>query len=209
MGKKVILVTSLLVITIMSTFVFANVKFEAYDSDIKIYYNDKEVKFKLPIVIINGNTYIPIKEAAEKLKIKTMWDEERKRVFLDENTYGFKIDKMFKNLYEIELPEGTEILNYDYVIEDNKQCLITKILLNKKDVEDLKAYLEKEKWEEINNWNSFSIYAEKYEWWDLLSIEETINAYKMVIPGIQKETVEKIFFIAEKDLQYYLYTVYS
>ena len=62
MIKKFTLIT--IIIFIMSSLVVFgknNIKYEVCESNIKIFLNNNEMKFDLPVFVINGRTYVSLR----------------------------------------------------------------------------------------------------------------------------------------------------
>jgi len=66
----------------------------------KVFLNGSEKTFENPVVVINGRTYIPLREAAETLGIDVVWDEENKSIYLDnKNTIPVDDDEIIISMY--------------------------------------------------------------------------------------------------------------
>ncbi len=218
MLKKFMLIVT--VITIISTLVIYakdNIKYEVYDSNIRIFFGDKKIKFDLPVVVIDNYTYIPLRETAEKFNIDIKWDKNESKIILDDYMYGFDIYKIFENLFKFKLPSEAKILNYDYEIVGGKQCnndiqcLSLKISINENDIEFIKNSIKSNnEWRVINEWETLSYMKKTFSWWNLTDITETILSYGYFSNNSEKLTADTCFFInKESDSKYYLYAVYK
>lgn len=64
------------------------VKHDAYVSDAKILYGSKyaevadKIEFTRPIYVIDGHTYVPLRESAELLDMKVDWNSETRTIAL-------------------------------------------------------------------------------------------------------------------------------
>lgn len=56
-----------------------------------IFINGREEKFKKPIVTINGDTYLPLREVCDKLKINLNWDSNSKSIYLNIKEAGIHV----------------------------------------------------------------------------------------------------------------------
>lgn len=213
MNKKFVLIT-IIIIVISSLAIFAKdnvkLKYEAYESNIKVLFNDKEIKFDLPITIINGNTYVPLREAAQKANVNITWLREKNEILLNEDLTYFDIYKVFETLFEFKLSDESKILEYSYTVKDEKQYLYTKVSIDKKDVEFIRDFTEDNEWKLVEHWTCSPNLKSICYWWDLLSLDETILSYKKFKTGIHFETREVCLFITENlDNRYYLYAIYD
>ena len=232
MNKKFILIFTLIII-MSSLVVFANgnikLKYEAYESYAKIFLNYKEIKFDLPITVINGHTYVPLKETVEKSNLDIRYSEKEHKIILTKNSYDFDIYKVFESLFEFKLSDRAEILYYDYVVQNEEQYLKAKIAIDKKDLEYIKNLEENNnglkvvessdewsynKWKAIESsdeWSYLPNISKRYSWWNLLSIDETVISYERFKPRVYIKSIigMGLFITEETDGQYYLYAIYS
>lgn len=214
MSKKLILIAVVTIAIIAITpllvaFAAGTIRYEAYETGVKIFFNGKEIEFDLPVVTINNHTYIPLREAAEKADVGVEWNGEDNTIMLTGNSHGFDVQNVFENLFEFALPDTAEILNYDYFIEYEEQYFTAKISFNGKDLEYIKNSFFKTVWMELEDWKFLSYNGNKYPWWDLSDTSESTCAYHRFKSGVEKKTVEVCFFITEGPSdQYYLYVSY-
>ncbi len=236
MIKKFTLIT--IIIFIMSSLVVFgknNIKYEVCESNIKIFLNNNEMKFDLPVFVINGRTYVSLRELAKKLNIKVIWNNEKREIEIKQNMQDiqdFDIYKTFENFFEFKLSDKAKILHYNYSINDEEFSLRTKVLISKEDVEFIKNFVkDNANWELLdNNWNPFAnwepffdgesidnieplqnIVGRKFYWWDLSNVNETIFAYGNFSKGrftIKSMISIYLFITQESDDQYYLYALY-
>lgn len=65
----------------------------------KVFINNIEEKFKKPLVLINGTTYVPLREMNEKLNMYVNWDSKNETILINGNTAG-------RELYPFETEDG-------------------------------------------------------------------------------------------------------
>lgn len=209
---KRIAILFIVLTAMLPVIIFANENVNVkYDSGVTVYLNSNNILFDLPIVLINENTYVSLREAAEEIDLNVKWNENDREVILIENEYNFDIYKMFENLFGFRLSDEAEILNYKYNTE-KEHYLIAKVIISEEDVETIKNL----NWHMIDEdyvssyYTIFSYYAEEFKWWDLLSIKDTEFSYEKFKSGVYKKTVTANLFITKgEDGKYYLYAEYS
>ncbi len=208
---------SIIIIIMSSLIIYGknSMKYEVHNSITKIFFNDKEIKFNLPVVVINDYTYIPLREAAEIFNIKVNWSKDENKIMLSKNMSNFDIYKIFENLFKFKLSDEAEILYYNYSI-NKEQRLAAKISITKSDVEFIKNFVEtNEKWEVFEKWGPPFLLLhmnKKFSWWDLIDTKETIFSYGNFSKGHKtiKSVINICLFITEEsDNQYYLYALYQ
>ena len=212
MYKKVIVTIIAIIVLPLAGFAAGRV-YEAYESDAKILFNDEEVDFQLPVVTIDENTYVPLREAAEKLGMTVDWNvpewyENQKNIRIVRNIPDIDAKEAFQNLFGFALPETAEVLNYeyyDYTIyeEEKEKHFVAKISFQEQDLEYLKN--------QFNGWREgstlyYKVLSQEYGWWDFLSRDEVLYAYETTQKGTYVETIYVDAFITKpSDGQYYLY----
>ena len=213
MYKKVIVTIITIIVLPLAGFAAGNLSYEAYKSDAMISFNDMDVNFQLPVVTINGNTYVPLREAAEKLGMTVDWNvpewyENQKNIRIVRNIPDIDAKEAFQNLFGFALPETAEVLNYeyyDYTIyeEEKEKHFVAKISFQEQDLEYLKN--------QFNGWREgstlyYKVLSQEYGWWDFLSRDEVLYAYETTQKGTYVETIYVDAFITKpSDGQYYLY----
>ena len=75
--------------------------YKAYISDSKIIYNENEIEFESPVVTIDNQTYIPLREVAEKMDISVDWNGEDHRIVLTKNS-DYAAREIFNNLFVLD-----------------------------------------------------------------------------------------------------------
>jgi len=205
MRKKTILAIILMIAVLSTCVVFANdiIHFDAYKSNVTISYNNRYLSFDLPVVTINGNTYVPLREAAENGNINVEWDGEAQKIILTNHTQTDDVEEVqsdnaeeiFFNLFKFELPFQSEILNYDYYVDENKERhFAAKIAFKKKYLAYVKSHFKG--WGDVDI-ALLSVYNQEYAWWDLLDIEETIESYHAFESGVSAKSIPIYVYITE------------
>lgn len=106
--------------TILTTAVFAAQNWTAYEVGFKIFLNNVQKNFKNPIVAINDNTYIPLREVSEQLGINVDWDAQTSSVYLitptdesDEEKYIYPFEE--NGLWGYKDEDGKIVVEAKYV----------------------------------------------------------------------------------------------
>jgi len=83
--KKSLAIIFLFLILIAYVGGFANnvIRHIAYESQFPLIINGREIETQRPIVLIDGNTYIPIKELETDLNLIVAWEPGRERVHIN------------------------------------------------------------------------------------------------------------------------------
>lgn len=129
MAKKVLAVAIAVVLISTLTIALANSDslFEAYKVLTKITLNGAELKYDCPVVMINDNVYVPLRETAEQLGMSVEWNEENNDIVIAEKSTEI-IEKVKEELKRegwnnINVISG--IVDYSYwtsaVIEDTEE----------------------------------------------------------------------------------------
>lgn len=210
MYKKVIVTIIAIIVLPLAGFAAGRV-YEAYESDAKILFNDEEVDFQLPVVTIDENTYVPLREAAEKLGMTVDWNvpewyENQKNIRIVRNIPDIDAKEAFQNLFGFALPETAEVLNYEYFdydyVFDQSQIFAAKLSFQEEDLEYLVSRFSQ--WEKgVNSY--FRVISQKFGWWELLSKDEILYAYRRTQDGIDSVVNSDVFITNPSDGQYYLY----
>ncbi len=124
--KKNIIFAAVLVLSIISTGVIVNAlserQFIAKESDFTVNINGFNTKFELPIVTINDNTYVPVRELCNKTEHNVEWDAENKTIYILNNKY-VKMEDDMENSKNGTLTNGRKYKFYgtkekDFSIDD-------------------------------------------------------------------------------------------
>ncbi len=88
--KKVFTKSVIVALLIVSTITVAvAATYTALTATFPIFINDKEWATENPIVVIDGRTYLPLKEIGDVLGVKVNWNEEKHRVEVGEDATSF------------------------------------------------------------------------------------------------------------------------
>lgn len=99
MKKVIIFICALSFTMILSVFAHSINEISAQIVDFKIQVNGDEISLTNPIVVIDNKTYIPVREAAEKMEMTVEWDNKNKTISISEqklipfetnNIWGYK-----------------------------------------------------------------------------------------------------------------------
>jgi len=192
------------------------IRYDAYKSDIEIYYNGEEIKYDSPVITVNDQTYIPLRETAEKLDMNVIWDSLYNSIDLAPELDDASGRVVFNELFEFELPESAKMLNYEYFIESSskEKCFKAKISFDAKDLQTIQDGFSQHQLqnpEDITNEKTFlEYYNSVYEWWNLTKLEDTLSFYKWFKIGEVKMSVPLWAFITKDvDGTYYLYVTHN
>lgn len=206
MYKKITLVAMITVMLSVSIVLAKDIiQWDAYKFDSKILYNGKEVTFNLPIVSINDNAYIPLREAAEKCDMVVNWNDKEKEIILTPKT-GETDEKRKCSIFSVfQLPETAKILNCDYRVEDEEEYSAAKISFEPQDLEAVKSSFAG--WLEDDG-ILLPAFNKEYTWWDLTDVNETVCAYYSYKSGVRVKSIPIYAFVTSgEDGRYYLYLV--
>ncbi len=210
MRKKLILLTTIVTIVVaLCAFAYAAdaIQYNAYEFGVKIVFGGKEIKFDLPVVTINGNTYIPLREAAEKSNINVEWNGDEQKIVLTEYPHDADARGIFNRLVGFSLPDTAEILNYDYSVDEEAQRFMTRISFSANDLEVMKNNFSG--WLEDDG-RFLSLYNQENDWWDLVDIEKTVCAYHSYkTESYSKSIPIRVYIAEESDNKYNLYVSYN
>lgn len=187
-------------------------KYEAYETNTKIFFIGREEEFNLPLVTINDRVYVPLREAAERNGIKVKWNEESNTIRL----YGYfaelDVKKIFEEIFEFSLPETAEVMYHCYFVEEGEPRLTAKISFEKKDLEYIKnGFLgdPSKIWTENLDFTNFPPHFWEAEpiWMTPFDFDNVICIYTRTTRGVYAHTVHYRFYIekAADDSCYYLY----
>lgn len=223
--RKKCLAAFLVICVICSTFVLAEESglfdITTYD-DYEIEYNGKEMSLNSPVLLINGQTYVPLRDFAKEAYIDVAWDGDAKKITLTDSVltdYWLEPpEDIFDELFDFLLPESAEVLNYHY-IDSMYPGFKAKVFFEESDLEYIKnnmdAFSIEHNSEEIAGGScdhTFDVvyknYSREYSWWDV-SKSDALYVYEGVMEkGFEhSHTDGAIVKAADKD-GYYLYISY-
>lgn len=213
MKKKyiIILLCIVLCVSIIAS-AQSNTMIEAMLYDVDIFFDGKKIEFQSPVVMIDNQTYIPLREAAEKLNIKVEWDGAARRIILMDNLV--ELNNIFVKLFGFDLPKSAEIKNFDCYNEFEDQILVAKIIFDKDDLSYIQGGLGKkltmsvDSGSKITDETSFlSYYSNKYPWWDLTESYKIRYCYHGVESSMSFWSLIHIwgFITEDSDNQFCLY----
>ena len=169
-------------------------------------------EYELPIITIDGRTYIPLRETAENFEFDVIWSEEENEIMVIDPK------KMFEKLTGFVFPKTASILNYNYQKADAEKMLepqfCAKISITALELSHILNNLQ-EFWikenDDMNPNDSNQFYVpnmqyenEQYSWWDLESAEDALYVYKRAIPGMYAKTTYVWFIITEETTDDYI-----
>ena len=210
MGKRIIVsvVVIMAMVFLLVAFATTTMRYDAYESNAKIFFNEQEVEFDAPIVIMNDRTYIPLRETAEKANVLVEWNGTDNAVMLTDISQPVSLYKIFELLFNFALPDSAEILHYDYFAQYAEKHFRGKISFDRQDLEYIKSNISRLITVEDLDW--FDYYSRKYDWWDVEDIGEMIYACRGFKSGVELKTIGISFLITEgENDQYYLYVVHG
>lgn len=181
-------------------------------SESTIYYNGELQEYNLPVITIDGHTYVPLRETAENLGLDIDWSEESNKIEVTSP------EKIFEKLTGFVFPETASILNYDYrkadaeKMQDPQFC--AKIRISASELAPILNNLQ-EFWIKENddiNPNDFNQFYvpnmqyenEQYSWWDLESAKDALYVYERAIAGMYVKTTYVWFIITEETTDSYI-----
>lgn len=191
------------------------------DIAVNITYNGKPVEYELAPVIIDGHTYVPLRESADKSGLDVDWDSETNTVLLTSEEYEWDCENnsiifsenavsgysQFDYLFGLELPDSAEFEGFDFRYEYFEPHLKAKIIMTASDAEAFKKEVEskyrKNEDDETEIYNVvLANYSKWYDWWDLSELPEGVEIYESFESGLFVMTLDyQIFFVpAEKDM---------
>lgn len=218
MSKKIIVAIIAVIATIpWIAFATGNLFYEAHETDVEIYYTSEDfldVEFDLPIVKINGNVYVPLREAAEKAGMTVDWNFDEwhndEKVRLIYNIPDIDAAEAFNNIFHFALPDTAEVLNYEHYDlkwrgheENGNRHFAAKIAIQEKDLEYLNSQFKE--WRKISDVGFKVLYTMEYGWWNYMDGDEVINAYET---NEQGTIYPRAYIVKTIGGQYYLYATY-
>lgn len=212
--KKKVLAIFVVICIVCSSFAIAqgDAIFDIIKYNFNIFYNGNELKFDSPVLLINGQTYVPLRDFAEEAKLNVEWNGETEEIML---TYRFlDTESMFARLFGFWLPGSAEIINYAYSFDGAEEYFVAKIFFDESDLEYMRKGIksfsrvtERESLEDEYMTNFLNRLSKKYSWWDISSTEDIQYAYNAFMEGVEVTTIPVYSFICKADDSggYYLY----
>lgn len=219
--KKRIFVLILTLCLIYSSLAFAerNTVFNITPYDFDIFRNGDKLKLNSSAVLVDGQTYVPLRDLAEEMDLTVDWDGNDKKIMLTDA--GHNVDEMILSRFGFDLPQTAKVLNYSYEEQGKEDCFAAKIFFEKSDLEYIqdksadwldwtKYYFSYDEFIEIKEVpidEYMKSLQEKYDWWDISSSDGAKNAYFSFMEGYQVPKVPVLALICEsRDPDgYYLY----
>ena len=163
----------LIIIVILGNVTLAEdqIIFESFKSESDIIYNGNQIFFDKPIVEIEGNTYVPLREAANKLDISVDWDNSSKTIkLLGDTSESDTVLTIAQRLYEVNLNGYVKLLDYSYFLDgiENmyQEYLIAKFKIQKEDIENIEEIFVNSGYKKDDDFQ-LNFWAEQYEWIDI------------------------------------------
>ncbi len=232
MHKKLFvkIMASLLIVVFMAAFEENTSWHRAYETGTEIFFGNKKLQFDSPIVNIDGQTYVPLREAAENEGLFVSWRESLNAIEVIDGR------KTFEKELGFALPEDAKITNFEYhgvqrndldeagivpigelySMDANFSC---KVELTEKDFQDVLEslnnnyiYVEEENVvADIDDGIGCEVYmllynANCYDWWKVKSVDDILYFYWGVKHGEETFTlITRIAVCKGNDDLYYLY----
>jgi hypothetical protein len=212
--KKKFLAIFLAICTVCSSIATAQEDsvFDIIKYDFNIFCNGNKMKFDSPVLLINGQTYVPLRDFAEAADMNVQWDDVTKEITL---TYrNLDTESTFERLFEFYLPQSAEIINYAYAFDCPEERFVAKIFFEESDLEYVKKELNNIAWDiDLEGYEDeltatvLNNLSKTYSWWDLSSTEDIQYAYFGLKAGVEDTTISILGFICKADDAdgYYLY----
>lgn len=206
MNKKITIMFVIILTLLSSTVLSDNMfRFDVYESNAKIFLNENEEDFDMPIITINGYTYIPLREMAQKANMVVEWDGDESKIMLSDNKSNFVGKKLFNDLFKFSLPDTANVINYDYFVENEEECFAAKISFDENDLEVLKINFKG--WQDDAG-KFLSFINQKYSWWSLDNIDDAVCAYHCFFSGTHIKTRNaRVYISSGENGKYYLHAI--
>lgn len=210
--KKRIFAAVLAICLICSTFVFAqeDAVFNVIPYDFEIFWNGGKLDTDDPVLLVNGKTYVPLRDWSEQIGMDVHWDGEARKIQMTES--GFWFEDIFFDALGFDLPLEAEVVEYAYGRYGRDISLNAKIFFKESDL----AYMKKQlggigrflSEDEMENEEIALInMSKKYDWWDISSPQDAQYAYFGFMEGLEVITIPVWGLICEAPDSngYYLY----
>lgn len=210
--KKRIFATILAICLICSTFVFAqeDTVFHVIPYDFDIFWTGNHMEYDSPILLVNGQTYVPLRDWSESIGMDVHWDGKAREIIITES--DIELEDVFYSTFGFDLPPTSEIVNYAYGRYGRDVSMHAKIFFEKSDLESMKKKLDgigrllteddmdDEEIELINM-------SKMFDWWDITSPKDATYTYFAFMEGLEIVTYPVWGLICEvQDSDgYYLY----
>lgn len=201
-----LLITLIIVVLVVPSVLAEDVIcFDVRNFDGMIIMNEKEMKFELPVVAIDGSIYVPLREAAKKANLDIKWNGDEQKVVLKENSQNINVFSSIGLFEEKALPETAKIINFDYFTEGEENYVKAKISFKKEDLQVIKSCFDD--WMKDDG-RFLHQYNKECSWWQLTDINEALYAYSTFKRGVKVKTIEMYAYIVENgNDEYILYLV--
>lgn len=219
--KKCFLILVTATIIFCSTMVLAQEKilFDVIQYNFDMFFHGEKMNLKSPILLVDGQTYVPLREMAKYLNLDVEWQKEEQKIDLSYKL--FDANATFNEIFEFDLPESAKILNYGYSIDStvDQKYMSVKISFKESDLLQIqerlnsttyaKHALSEKSLEHHREWleEELACYTDRYDWWELLTLDDCDTVYYGLKTGTQIKTVEIKGFICkqEGEKSFYLY----
>lgn len=212
--KKRVFVIILAMCLICSSLAFAQegVLFDVIKYDFKLFWNGNELEFDSPVLLVNGQTYVPLRDMAEETGMDVNWNGDTREIRMTEADVWF--EDVFFDALGFEIPLTAEVVNYAYGRYGRDISLHAKIFFKESDLEYIKegldniaAPLSSDEMNEFGDTIVFSNLSKKFDWWDIFNAENAQYAYFGFMEGYESSTINVWGLICgAPDLDgYYLY----
>ena len=118
---KIITVCLLIIFLITSTVALANGLITGNSAPFKIFSNNKELTFTLPIITIEDRTYVPLREFAENFDMDVEWIGSEKKI----NLYSESMQGCEAMISIMIFPAGCRTISYKLELFADKQLAVT------------------------------------------------------------------------------------
>lgn len=211
--KKRIFAIILAMCLLCSSFVFAeeNLIFDVIPYDFKLFWNGNELDFNSPVLLVNGQTYVPLRDIAEETGMDVNWNGDTQEIRMTE--FDFCVDDVFVDAFGFSLPIDAEIVNYAYGRYGRDISFVAQIFFKESDLKsinnDLNTITSPMSDDERNGIVNTVLtnISKNHVWWDLASAKDAKYAYHGFMNGYQVKTLNVWAFICEAPSSdgYYLY----
>ena len=135
--KKIIVLGIIVILMVSMVISSADISEElkAVVAPFKIIVDEEEKAFEMPIIVINGRTYLPLRETAETLGIGVDWIGEEKTVVI--STKNEEIDFPYEVNFTVIIWEKFEFTFYNIGIKSESGNVKMKVDYNDKDYDYL------------------------------------------------------------------------
>ncbi len=130
-------------------------QYTAYKTDIPMFFNEDRINFTNPVVIINGNTYIPLREAVEYMGMNIDWSPEEIHISSNNPVLVMSVfpESIGEETYYIRLFENGRLETVFGSRSSNKNLLhndymkagaeTASVMLSKDDLDAINALIDK------------------------------------------------------------------